>query len=115
MFAKRQTPSSPLFYSLNILKILKTEDLCKFEIIKFIFKLKNYISHIYKIPCKDCSGVYIGETGRCFNTCLSEDKHNLKPIRVTKFSLRNILCPLLYLLKFNLPLIVPEEIMNLKL
>ena len=38
MFAKRQTPSSPLFYSLNILKI---EDLFKFEIAKFIFKLKN--------------------------------------------------------------------------
>ena len=23
---------------------------------------------IYKMPCKDCSGVYIGETGRCFDT-----------------------------------------------
>ena len=38
MFVKRQTPSLPLFYSLNILKI---EDLCTFELAKFIFKLKN--------------------------------------------------------------------------
>ena len=35
---------------------------------------------IYKILCKDCSGVYIGETGRCFNICLSEHKHDMKPI-----------------------------------
>ena len=38
VFTKRQTYSSPLFYSLNILKI---EDLFKFEIAKFVFKLKN--------------------------------------------------------------------------
>ena len=38
MFVKRQTTSSPLFYSLNILKI---KDLCDVEIAKFIFKLKN--------------------------------------------------------------------------
>ena len=39
---------------------------------------------IYKIPCKDCSGVYIGEMGRCFNTHLSEHKHDLKPINLAK-------------------------------
>ena len=44
MFAKRQTPLSPLFYFFNILKI---EDLCKFEIAKFMFKLKNILDFNY--------------------------------------------------------------------
>ena len=39
---------------------------------------------IYKIHGKDCSGVYIGETGRCFNTRLSEHKRDLKPINLAK-------------------------------
>ena len=39
---------------------------------------------VYKIPCKDCSGVYIGETGRCFNTRLFDHKRDLKPINLAK-------------------------------
>ena len=41
---------------------------------------------IYKIPSKDCSGVYkyIGETGRCFYTRLSEHKRDLKSINLAK-------------------------------
>ena len=39
---------------------------------------------IYKIPCKDCSSVYVGETGRCFNTRLSERQRDLKPINLAK-------------------------------
>ena len=51
-------------------------------------KTKNSVGGIYKsgtiynIHCKDCSGVYIGETGRCFNTRLSEHKRYLKPINL---------------------------------
>ena len=43
-------------------------------------KLKNSVDAIYKgrtiykISCKDCSGVYIRKTGRFFNTRLSEHK-----------------------------------------
>ena len=39
---------------------------------------------IYKIHCKDCSCVCIGETGRCFNTRLSEHKRDLKAINLAK-------------------------------
>ena len=39
---------------------------------------------IYKIHCKDCSCVYIGETDKCFNTRLSEHKRDLKPINLAK-------------------------------
>ena len=33
---------------------------------------------VYKIPCKDCTWNYIGETGRCFQTRKKEHQRNLK-------------------------------------
>ena len=39
---------------------------------------------VYKIHCKDCLCVSFGETGRCFNTRLSEHKRDLKPINLAK-------------------------------
>ena len=53
-------------------------------------KIKDSVDGIYKcgaickIHCKDCFCVYIGETGRCFNTLLSEHKCNLKLINLVK-------------------------------
>ena len=35
---------------------------------------------IYKIPCKDCSSVCVGEMGTCFNTRLSKHKHDLNQL-----------------------------------
>ena len=69
MFAKRQTPSSPLFYSLNILKI---ENLCKFEIAKFIFKLKNIPDFNYMHNLKPINQIHK------YNTRLSKNNYFLQ-------------------------------------
>ena len=34
---------------------------------------------VYKIPCLDCTGVYIGETGRSFKTPRKEHERDIKP------------------------------------
>jgi len=31
---------------------------------------------VYKIPCKDCDGIYISETGRAFQTHLKEHQRD---------------------------------------
>ena len=34
---------------------------------------------VYKTPCLDCTGVYIGETGRSFKTRRKEHQRDVKP------------------------------------
>ena len=39
---------------------------------------------VYQIPCRDCTGIYIGETGRAYKTRLAEHKRDLKPASLAK-------------------------------
>ena len=45
---------------------------------------------IYQIPCKNCSAIYIGETGRNFKTRCSEHKRDLYPKNIAKIDDNNI-------------------------
>ena len=39
---------------------------------------------VYQIPCRDCTGIYIGETGRAYKTRLAEHKRDLRPASLAK-------------------------------
>ena len=39
---------------------------------------------VYQIPCRDCTGIYIGETGRVYKTKLAEHKRDLRPENLVK-------------------------------
>ena len=39
---------------------------------------------IYQIPCRDRTGIYIGETGRAYTTRLAEHTRNLRPAGLAK-------------------------------
>ena len=39
---------------------------------------------VYQIPCRDCTGIYIGETGWAYKTRLAEHKRDLKPANLAK-------------------------------
>ena len=39
---------------------------------------------IYQIPCRDCTGIYIGEIGRAYKTRLAEHKRDLRPANLEK-------------------------------
>ena len=39
---------------------------------------------VYQMPCRDCTGIYIGETGRAYKTRLAEHKRDLKPTNLAK-------------------------------
>ena len=38
----------------------------------------------YQIPCQDCTGIYIRESGRAYKTRLAEHKRNLRPANLAK-------------------------------
>ena len=44
---------------------------------------------VYQIPCRDCTGIYIGETGRAYKTRLAEHKRDLKPANLAKVDNNN--------------------------
>ena len=39
---------------------------------------------VYQIPCRDCTVIYIGETGWAYKTRLAEHKRDLKPANQAK-------------------------------
>jgi len=59
------------------------------KILKHCIERKN-AGAVYEIPCLDCPGVYIGETGRCFSTRLKEHRCDLEPCYLAKFDDDNI-------------------------
>ena len=44
---------------------------------------------VYQIPCRDCTGIYIGETGRAYKTRLAEHIRNLRPENLAKVDHNN--------------------------
>ena len=39
---------------------------------------------VYQIHCRDCTGIYVGETRRAYKTRLAEHKRDLKPANLAK-------------------------------
>ena len=39
---------------------------------------------VYQTPCRDCTGIYVGETGRAYKTRSAEHKTDLKPANLAK-------------------------------
>ena len=39
---------------------------------------------VYQIPCRDCTGIYIGEIGRAYKTRMPEHKGDLRPANRAK-------------------------------
>ena len=44
---------------------------------------------VYQIPCRDCSGIYIGKTKRVYKTRLAEHKRDLRPANLEKVNENN--------------------------
>ena len=58
------------------------------RLVKSVSKVKFFFSSrpgvVYQIPCRDCTGIYIGETGRAYKTRLAEHERDLKPANLAK-------------------------------
>ena len=39
---------------------------------------------VYQIPCRDCTGICIGKTGRAYKTRLAKHKRDLRPAILAK-------------------------------
>ena len=39
---------------------------------------------VYQIPCRDCTDIYIGKTGRAYKTRLAKHKRDLRPENLEK-------------------------------
>ena len=44
---------------------------------------------VYQISCRDCTGIYLGGTGRDYKTRLAEHKKNLRPANLAKIGDNN--------------------------
>ena len=44
---------------------------------------------VYQISCRDCTGIYIGETGRAYKTRLAEHNRDLRPANLAKVNDNN--------------------------
>ena len=45
---------------------------------------------VYQISCRDCTGIYIGKTGRAFKTRLAEHNRDLRPANLAKVDDNNL-------------------------
>ena len=45
---------------------------------------------VYQTPCRDCNGIYIGETGQAYKTRLAKHKRDLRPANLAKVDDKNL-------------------------
>ena len=60
--------------------VMKTANTLRSRLVKVKHAIQNSKKKgvIYEVPCKDCPCVYIGETGKSLEKCLSEHKTTVK-------------------------------------
>ena len=75
-YNKNLTHLVPLLKLININLVFNFKINSRSILIKNSPKNKNNV--IYKIPCKDCSKYYIGQTSKSLETRLSQHKNNIR-------------------------------------